>query len=80
MITWCINLCAFGVGAFSDLYKGTRVARLDEAVKECLEHDMRMFIDLKDRDTKVRQCVCICVCVFVCVCVCVRARVRVRVK
>lgn len=42
------------MGAFSDLYKGTRVARLDEAIKECLEHDMRMIIDLKDSDTKVR--------------------------
>lgn len=37
----------------SDLYKGTRVARLEEAIKECLEHDLRMFIDLKDRDIKL---------------------------
>lgn len=37
----------------SDQFKGTRVARLEETIKECLEHDMRMFIDLKDRDTKL---------------------------
>ncbi|XP_034236226.1 glycerophosphodiester phosphodiesterase 1 [Thrips palmi] len=37
----------------SDEFKGTRVARLDEAIKECLEHDLRIFIDLKDKDTKL---------------------------
>ncbi|KAJ1522665.1 hypothetical protein ONE63_001831 [Megalurothrips usitatus] len=37
----------------SDQFKGTRVALLDEAVKECLKHDMRIFIDLKDQDTKL---------------------------
>lgn len=49
-----ILFICFGVGAFSDQFKGTRVARLDEAMKECLEHDMRIFIDLKDNDIKVR--------------------------
>ena len=37
-------------------YEGERIPLFEDAVKECLDLDLRMFIDLKGDDLKVCLC------------------------
>lgn len=39
--------------AFREWYKGERIPTLEEAVQECLSLGLKMFIDIKDNDTKI---------------------------
>jgi hypothetical protein len=38
---------------FSRNFAGEQVPKLEDAIEECLKLDLRVFIDLKDNDTRV---------------------------